>query len=278
MFKNLLPPMDDEKNQIASPITAGEWVKDDYTLLARIRDGLKNITIEEEVEDILSVPDVWARVAIVKNALCDKNHPLHLQIKGEWRGLLALFALMPYHKKNIETIPVNLHEMQEDPLKGSQKEEGKRGNFAQVIASVTPGGTIAQGQNWNEIAIIKLDNKPIGLLVPNTIVSPAKFYSDSISRGIDWFQGGKLIDPCEASNIQPEQFKVLIKFIDEISKNTTASSLKRFTTQFAGIVENEHRPTSGSRDPLSANISLIVSSHSSAANKYIWCFWPSGFS
>lgn len=43
--------------------------------------------------------------------------------------------------------------------------------------------------------------------------------------------------------------------IDEISKNTTASSLKRFTTQFAGIVENEHRPTSGSRDPLSANIS-----------------------
>ena len=85
MYKNLLPPMDEDKNSIASPNTSGEWVKDDYTLLARIRDGLQNITIEEEVEDIISVPDVWARVAIVKNALSDKNHPLHFQIKGEWR-------------------------------------------------------------------------------------------------------------------------------------------------------------------------------------------------
>ena len=44
--------MDEDKNSIASPNTSGEWVKDDYTLLARIRDGLQNITIEEEVEDI----------------------------------------------------------------------------------------------------------------------------------------------------------------------------------------------------------------------------------
>ena len=43
--------------------------------------------------------------------------------------------------------------------------------------------------------------------------------------------------------------------MDEIAKNTTAGSLKRFVTQFAGIVENEHRPETGTRDPLSANIS-----------------------
>ena len=218
MYKNLLPPMDDDKNQIASPNTSGEWVKDDYTLLARIRDGLKNITIEEQVEDIISVPDVWARVAIVKNALGDKNHPLHIQVKGEWRGLLAAFALMPYHKKNIETVPVNFDELKLDPMKGANKEESSDGNFIQVISSVTLGGVISQGQNWNEIGIIKMENKPIGLLVPNTIVSPAKFYGNSISAGIDWFQGGRFIDPCEAANVQPEQFMVLIKFIDELSK------------------------------------------------------------
>lgn len=43
--------------------------------------------------------------------------------------------------------------------------------------------------------------------------------------------------------------------IDEIGKNTTEGSLKKFATQYAGIVENEHRPTTGSRPPLSANIS-----------------------
>ena len=104
-----------------------------------------------------------------------------------------------------------------------------------MIASVSPGGTIAQGQNWNEIGIIKMENNPIGLLVPNTIVSPAKFYANSISPGIDWFQGGKFIDPCEAANVQPEQFMVLIKFIDELSNglqqisNTISKSYTRTT-------------------------------------------------
>ena len=54
--------------------------------------------------------------------------------------------------------------------------------------------------------------------------------------------------------------------VDVISKNTTASSLSTFITQFAGIVENEHRPTSGNRPPLSANIKHAV-----------WlCFQPQG--
>lgn len=54
--------------------------------------------------------------------------------------------------------------------------------------------------------------------------------------------------------------------IAEISKNTTESSLKNFATQFAGIIENEHRPTTGSRPPLSANISHAL----------LLCFQPQG--
>ena len=52
----------------------------------------------------------------------------------------------------------------------------------------------------------------------------------------------------------------------EISKNTTENSLKMFATQFAGIIENEHRPTSGTRSPLSANISHAL----------FMCFQPQG--
>lgn len=54
--------------------------------------------------------------------------------------------------------------------------------------------------------------------------------------------------------------------VDEISKNTTESSLKNFATQFAGIIENEHRPTNGTRPPLSANISHAL----------LLCFQPQG--
>jgi len=41
---------------------------------------------------------------------------------------------------------------------------------------------------------------------------------------------------------------------DEIAKNITAGSLKTFVTQYAGISENEHRPETGTREPLTANI------------------------
>lgn len=42
--------------------------------------------------------------------------------------------------------------------------------------------------------------------------------------------------------------------LENIEKNTTENSLKAFATRFAGIKENEHRPSTGSRDPLEANI------------------------
>ena len=42
--------------------------------------------------------------------------------------------------------------------------------------------------------------------------------------------------------------------LEEIEKNTTETSLKAFATRFAGIEENEHRPSTGSREPLEANI------------------------
>lgn len=43
--------------------------------------------------------------------------------------------------------------------------------------------------------------------------------------------------------------------LESISKNTTESSLKEFITRFTGIAENEHRPLTGTRRPLEANIS-----------------------
>lgn len=43
--------------------------------------------------------------------------------------------------------------------------------------------------------------------------------------------------------------------LDAIAKNTTEASLKEFVTRFAGITENEHRPLSGTRLPLEADIS-----------------------
>ena len=43
--------------------------------------------------------------------------------------------------------------------------------------------------------------------------------------------------------------------LNTLNKNTTVDSLQKFITQFTGITENEHRPETGTRLPLTANIS-----------------------
>ena len=74
MVKSLLPPLN-EDHAVAIPSTHGKWTVDENSILGRIANGLKDITIEQEVEDLISIPDVWARVAVVKNALFDDKHP-----------------------------------------------------------------------------------------------------------------------------------------------------------------------------------------------------------
>ena len=46
-----------------------------------------------------------------------------------------------------------------------------------------------------------MNSKPIGLLTPNTIVCPSRYYANNIDKSISWFQAGKLIDPCKAKDI-----------------------------------------------------------------------------
>ena len=62
MVKKVLPPLN-EQNQIPNIATSGEWKAEDATFLEKLSKGLK-MTGEETVSasDIVSVPDVWARV------------------------------------------------------------------------------------------------------------------------------------------------------------------------------------------------------------------------
>ena len=89
MVKKVLPPLN-EQNQVPNIAASGEWKAEDATFLEKLAKGLK-MGGEEIISatDIVSVPDVWARVLIVRNGLLDNNP----SIVNEWRGTLALLAL-----------------------------------------------------------------------------------------------------------------------------------------------------------------------------------------
>ena len=93
MVKKVLPPLD-EKNQVANIASSGEWKAEDASFLEKLAKGLKMGGKEAVSQsDINSIPDVWARILIVRNGLLDNKAFL----VNEWRGTLALLALAPYY-------------------------------------------------------------------------------------------------------------------------------------------------------------------------------------
>ena len=73
MVKKVLPPLN-EQNQVPNISSSGEWKSEDSTFLDKLAKGLK-MGGEEVVSasEIVSVPDVWARVLIIRNGLLDKR-------------------------------------------------------------------------------------------------------------------------------------------------------------------------------------------------------------
>ena len=73
MVKKVLPPLNNA-NQVANLPTSGEWKSEEASFLGKLAQGLK-MSGEEVVSpaDINSVPDVWARVLIVRNGLVDNT-------------------------------------------------------------------------------------------------------------------------------------------------------------------------------------------------------------
>ena len=126
MVKKVLPPLN-EQNQIPNISASGEWKVEDATFLDKLAKGLK-MGGEEVISasDIVSVPDVWARVLIVRNGLLDNR----ASIVNEWRGTLALIALAPYysHVYNLSSDIVNIQDIKSNPFSGAAQD----GSYAHI--------------------------------------------------------------------------------------------------------------------------------------------------
>ena len=93
MVKKVLPPLS-EQNQIPLISSSGEWKSEDSTFLDKLSKSLK-MGGEEAVSasEIVSVPDVWARVLIIRNGLLDKN-PLYCERVERNFGTIGLVSLL----------------------------------------------------------------------------------------------------------------------------------------------------------------------------------------
>ena len=166
--------------------------------------------------EIVSVPDVWARVLIVRNGLIDKRE----SIVREWRGTLALLALAPYYKHIYELTSsiVNIQDIKTNPFTVSSSSSDSNGaHIGKILFDVLPHDTMAKGQDWNAVGVLRFNNESIAVVNPYTMVAPARDYTGIEGiRKLPWYEDGFLIDPCNARDMRNEQYVVLSHYLDTL--------------------------------------------------------------
>jgi hypothetical protein len=184
--KHLLPKLKTGHN-VTTIEKAGNWQPRDVSELDKIAKGLE---VKQEVKvKVNSIPDVWARPLLFELALFNKEHPLHEDVKGEWRGLLALLALREYrHITALSTKPV---------LIALDIEKSPQPRFLKALANLLPDKSLATDTKWNHLYVFlfkdSFDTKhSIGMTSPTTIVCTATDYK---LAGFPWYKNGLLIDP-----------------------------------------------------------------------------------
>ena len=110
-----------------------------------------------------------------RTALYDDRHPLHRRAVGEWRGLIATFALRAYREGVISTARIVLDD-------GARNGADRR--LIEILNRIRPTAALTPRHNWHEIGLIRAYEHVLGLLVPTTLVCPARGVRPLLSSGV----------------------------------------------------------------------------------------------
>ena len=191
----MLPKIDKNENKFLAD-RSGVWKKESGSdFLTSLVNSLASGGSLNDVGNIDSIPDVWAKPLLFKMALFDIGAArefvagLHDKVVGEWRALLAMFALKNLKQINLRAVAVNLNEY-----------DSSQNEFARVFKDLVPIESFNGKEDaWlTDIYIIFYDGKPIAMTSPVTLVASAADYSSAFEGRlpIPWSSDGKtLTDP-----------------------------------------------------------------------------------
>lgn len=209
----MLPKINENKNALSFAQT-GVWYTDSANVLQKLVSSLATGETLEDVINIDSIPDVWAKPLLFRMALFDLDTTrefvagLHDRVVGEWRSLLAMFALKNVKQINLKAVHVDL--MQDNmPL-------------AKVLKSLAPKESLlGNDQAWlTDIYVIFYNDIPLAMVSPVTLVATAADYSMTF-RGrlaLPWSKDSKtLTDPIK--NLTQDELQSLNAWLKNLYDN-----------------------------------------------------------
>lgn len=260
------------KNEKYSLREAGKWIYEDTTL-KDISDTIDKGGNEKAT--ITSIPDVWARVELFKNALFEKHETLsdndeyetsnkqekkqgslvHIRSEEEWRGILAIIGLRRLKDfKGLSVLTISLD------LKSYKGESDRL--FCSLLSKVLP----KEFENSQSIQLLvkkKSDSyemKTLAIFSPETLVCPA-IDLETIGDEIPWWTIYGIKDPAPMLSVDEKLF--LAKWLKDIATKYKDSgrsnpNLQRVIKEYIADLnpENKHMVEQLVEDkasPLSSN-------------------------
>ncbi|HYW17119.1 MAG TPA: hypothetical protein VE891_13335 [Allosphingosinicella sp.] len=189
-------------------------------------DGLASgLPIEKRTDvapDALkSIPDAWAQVQLVHDALFDSTHEAHDQVRAQWRALLTLFALQPTHKDDY-TLSIDSFDFAttKEEEQGRAKGQGPRPTrLRSVLEELIPQGAVASEAKWSRLGVVDFIARgerfeALAMLSPVTLVAPGRRIA-LLDGPLPW-KGGSIADPTVAGGLRRGAWTILEKYLDQL--------------------------------------------------------------
>ncbi|MCR5833439.1 MAG: hypothetical protein K6G55_02125 [Selenomonadaceae bacterium] len=173
----MLPKVEEDISKILSD-QAGIWKDTDINFLRGLANSLDCGESIKDMGAVDSIPDMWARPLLFKMALFDFETTrqfitgLHEKVLGEWRALLAMFALKEFKQLDLSAEQINLREDKSD--------------LAMILKSLAPHESLTGNRDaWlTDIYIISLNALPIAMTSPTTLIACAADYETTFAGKI----------------------------------------------------------------------------------------------
>jgi len=204
------------KRQLATP-TRGTWYKEP--------DFLRKYAVDIDLQGQLSrtdlshsVPSFFQRPIQFYSSLSTASNPLHNAVSGEWRGLMAVFALSNW-LPDLELDARPFKVPAEDLTKTSRV--GATGN-GDLHFNTILRGQLPNEDDWGEWWMIYCDGALLGATSPWTVLYTAAEYQ--CPRSIPWqSKDHLLVDPAEhydpAHDRTPRELAILYAWVTAILEN-----------------------------------------------------------
>ncbi|MGH6636085.1 MAG: hypothetical protein ACRED0_08100, partial [Gammaproteobacteria bacterium] len=229
-----LPPLGDDRRipELEGP---GRWEGHEVGIYLQRLAMAMDIEADATARfaDVVSVPDVWAHPLVFTAIWLDDGHAAHEEVISEWRGLLALLGLSRHDRIAIDFSVIDLSDLSRDPWKAARgvtpvadEDAGRAPNLMAILHRHMPRLVLTPNQSWNNLAIVHIAARPVGLVIPPTLVCPAREYNDAIPQWVYWRdpETGRLADPTKGDRITLGECAALVHYLDHVIANVQECS------------------------------------------------------